>query len=88
VEERWQQMIWWLELSLFALLVVAALIALSVRDMIAAVATLSVYSFLAAALLALMGAVDVALTEAALGAGVTGVLLIAAISIVDRRTPD
>lgn len=81
-------MIWWLELSLFGLLVVAALIALSVRDMIAAVATLSVYSFLAAALLALMGAVDVALTEAALGAGVTGVLLIAAISIVDRRTPD
>ena len=56
--------------------------------MIAAVATLSVYSFLAAALLALMGAVDVALTEAALGAGVTGVLLIGAISVVDRRTPD
>jgi uncharacterized MnhB-related membrane protein len=81
-------MIWWLELSLFGLLVVAALIALSVRDMIAAIATLSVYSFLAATLLALMGAVDVALTEAALGAGVTGVLLIAAISIVDRRTPD
>lgn len=81
-------MIWWLELALFGLLVVAGLIALSVRDMIAAVATLSVYSFLAAALLALMGAVDVALTEAALGAGVTGVLLVAAISIVDRRTPD
>ena len=82
------RMIWWLELSLFGLLVVAALIALSVRDMIAAVATLSVYSFLAAALLALMGAVDVALTEAALGAGVTGVFLIGAISVVERRTPD
>ncbi|MXW31151.1 MAG: DUF4040 domain-containing protein [Chloroflexi bacterium] len=81
-------MIWWLELSLFGLLVVAALIALSVRDMIAAVATLSVYSFLAATLLALMGAVDVALTEAALGAGVTGVLLVGAVSVVDRRTPD
>jgi len=81
-------MIWWLELSLFGLLVAAALIALSVRDMIAAVATLSVYSFLAATLLALMGAVDVALTEAALGAGVTGVLLVGAVSVVDRRTPD
>ncbi|MCY4581812.1 MAG: DUF4040 domain-containing protein [Chloroflexi bacterium] len=81
-------MIWWLELALFGLLVVTALIALSVRDMIAAVATLSVYSFLAAVLLALMGAVDVALTEAALGAGVTGVLLIGAISVVERRTPD
>lgn len=81
-------MIWYLELSLFGLLIVAALIALSVRDMIAAVATLSVYSFMAATLLALMGAVDVALTEAALGAGVTGVLLVGAISIMDRRTPD
>ena len=81
-------MIWWLELSLFGLLVVAALTALSVRDMIAAAATLSVYSFLAATLLALMGAVDVALTEAALGAGVTGVLLVGAVSVMDRRTPD
>ena len=81
-------MIWWLELALFGLLVVAALIALSVRDMIAAVATLSVYSFLVAVLLALMGAVDVALTEAALGAGVTGVLLVGAVSVVERRTPD
>ena len=81
-------MIWWLELAFFGLLVLAALAALSVRDMIAAVAALSVYSFLAAALLALMGAVDVALTEAALGAGITGVLLIAAINVLERRTPD
>ena len=56
--------------------------------MIAAVASLSVYSFLAASLLALMGAVDVALTEAALGAGVTGVLLTAAISVLRRRSVD
>lgn len=81
-------MIWWLELAFFGLLVLAALTALSVRDMIAAVAALSVYSFLAAALLALMGAVDVALTEAALGAGITGVFLIAAINVLERRTPD
>ena len=81
-------MIWWLELSLFGMLVLTALVALSVRDMIAAVATLSAYSFLVAVLLALMGAVDVSLTEAALGAGVTGVLLVGAISVVDRRTPD
>ena len=62
-------MIWWLELPLFGLLVFAAVIALSVRDLIAAVAALTIYSLLVAALLALMGAVDVALTEAALGAG-------------------
>ena len=81
-------MIWWLELPLFGLLVFAAVIALSVRDMIAAVAALTIYSLLVAALLALMGAVDVALTEAALGAGITGVLLIAAIRLLRRRSVD
>ena len=81
-------MIWWIELLLFGLLITSAIVALQVKDMIAAVASLSVYSFLAASLLALMGAVDVALTEAALGAGVTGVLLTAAISVLRRRSVD
>ncbi|MQF87192.1 MAG: DUF4040 domain-containing protein [SAR202 cluster bacterium] len=81
-------MIWWIELLLFGLLITSAIVALQVKDMIAAVASLSVYSFLAASLLALMGAVDVALTEAALGAGVTGVLLTAAISMLRRRSVD
>lgn len=81
-------MIWQLELALFGLLILAAIVALTVRDMIAAVATLTAYSFLVAGLLALMGAVDVALTEAALGAGITGVLLVGAFSRLDRRTPD
>ena len=81
-------MIWWIELLLFGLLITSGIVALHVKDIIAAVATLSVYSFLAATLLALMGAVDVALTEAALGAGVTGVLLIAAIATLGRRSVD
>ena len=38
--------------------------------------------------LAMMGAVDVALTEAALGAGVTGFLMIGAISVMRRRSVD
>lgn len=81
-------MIWWLELMLFGVLVLAALVALSVRDMIAAVAALTIYSFMVATVLAAMGAVDVALTEAALGAGITGVLLVGAISLVNRRSVD
>ena len=81
-------MIWWLELAFFSLLILAAIIALSVRDVIAAVAALTAYSFLVAALLALMGAVDVALTEAALGAGITGVLLIGAVKLMRRGTVD
>ncbi len=81
-------MIWWVELFLFGMLVVAASVAVTVRDMLAIVAALTVYSFLAASLLALMGAADVALTEAALGAGITGVLLVGAIRLLRRRLVD
>ena len=81
-------MIWEMELALFGLLIVAAIVALEMRDLIAAVAALTAYSFLAALLLALMGAVDVALTEASLGAGITGVLFIGAVSLMKRRSAD
>ena len=81
-------MVWELELALFGLLIVAAVVALEMRDLLAAVAALAVYSFLAAALLAMMGAVDVALTEAALGAGITTVLLIGGLSLLSRRSVD
>ena len=81
-------MIWWFELILFGLVIIAAVVALSMRDLIAAVAALTLYSLLVATLLALMGAVDVSLTEATLGAGITGVLLIVAISLMQRRSVD
>ena len=81
-------MVWELELALFVMLMIAAIIALEVRDLIAAVAALTAYSFLAAVLLALMGAVDVSLTEASLGAGITSVLFIGAVSLLKRRSVD
>ena len=81
-------MVWQLELAFYGLLILFAIIALNVRDLVAAVAALTVYSLLAAALLALMGAVDVSLTEAALGAGVTGTLFIGALSLMRRRSAD
>ena len=81
-------MIWHLEFALYVLILVSAVIALSQRDLLAAVAALTTYSFLVATLLALMGAVDVSLTEVALGAGVTGVLLVGGISLMHRRSVD
>ena len=81
-------MVWQLEFALYGLLVLTAVTALSVRDLLGAVASLTVYSFVAATLMALMGAVDVALTEIALGAGVTGVLLIGGISSIRRKSSD
>ena len=81
-------MIWQLDVLLFVILIAAALLALRVRDLLAAVALLAGYSLFAALLFAGMAAVDVALVEAALGAGVTGVLFIAAILTTSRRSAD
>jgi uncharacterized MnhB-related membrane protein len=81
-------MAWELEFALFVLLVATALVALEVKDLLAAIAALSAYSFFAALLLALMGAVDVAFTEVALGAGISTVLLVTGIFAMERRTVD
>jgi uncharacterized MnhB-related membrane protein len=81
-------MVWQLELALFLMLVVTAVVALSLRDLLAAVATLTAFSFFSALLMAMMGAVDVAMTEVALGSGITGVLFIAGIVAMDRRSVD
>jgi len=71
---------------LMVILIVAASIALYVRDLLAAVVALCAYSFFVALLFAQMGAVDVAFVEATLGAGVTGVLFIIALFLTKRRS--
>lgn len=81
-------MIWEVEFLLLIVLVFLALIALAVRDLLAAVAILSGYSFIMALLFVTMGAVDVAFTEATLGAGVTGVFFVAALFATERRSVD
>ena len=81
-------MIWQIDFWLLIILIVAAIIALSVRDLLAAVAALSVYSFFVALLFAQMGAIDVAFVEATLGAGITGVLLVVALFLTRRRSED
>jgi len=81
-------MIWALDLLLMAILVVFAILALEVRDLLAAVGILTGYSFLMALLFSELGAPDVALTEAALGAGLTGVFLLVALGFMERRSSD
>ena len=70
------------------LLVVAALVSLKVRDLITASVVFGIYSFLMCLLWAEMGAVDVAFTEAAVGAGVSAVFLVATVFNVKRRSSD
>ncbi len=79
---------WELEITLFVFLIISAFISLYVKNLITAVVTLSVFSFFSALLYVAMGAVDVGFTEAVVGAGITGVLLIVAILKTYRRSQD
>lgn len=79
---------WELELILYCFLVISALVALSVKDLLAAVLSLNMFSFVVATLFVSMGAIDVGFTEAVVGAGVTGVLYIVMISKTSRRSSD
>jgi len=72
----------------FVLAIVSALVALKVKDLLAAVAVLSLFSFLVALLYISLGAVDVGFNEAVLGAGVTGILLVTAVLNTARRSRD
>jgi multicomponent Na+:H+ antiporter subunit B len=81
-----------LDLLLFAILLVTAVLALRAKDLLTAVVLLAAYSLFAALLFTGMSAVDVGLVEGALGAGLTGVLFIAAVlsttSSTAARTDD
>lgn len=74
-----------LDLSVLGMLAVCA-IAMVVQRRLFAVAMLSgVYSFLSALFFVLMDAVDVAFTEAAVGAGVSTVLVLSGMALASRR---
>lgn len=81
-------MYWELEMILFVFLLAAAIIALRVRDLMAAVVTLGVFSFMSALIFVVMGAVDVGFTEAVVGAGATTVFFIVGLYRTTRRSID
>ena len=70
------------------LLVVAAIVALRVKDLLTASVVFAVYSFLMCLLWAEMGAVDVAFTEATVGAGISTVVMVATILNLQRKSSD
>ncbi len=81
-------MIWELDIIILVFLVVSGVIALHIRDLLSAALLFGIYSFLMCLLWAEMGAVDVAFTEAAVGAGVSTVFLIATVYNTKRRSSD
>ena len=68
------------------LIVVCAVAVMSVRDLLAAVIIFGAFSFFSAIYFAILGALDVAFTEAAVGAVITTVFFVTAIFRTVRRT--
>ncbi len=81
-------MIWQLELIILLLVIVCAVAAITVRDLLSSALLLGAYSFLLCLIWAVMGAVDVAFTEATVGAGVSTVFCVAAVFHTTRRSKD
>ncbi len=81
-------MIWQLNLLILTMVLACSIAAITVKDLLSAVIVLSAYSFLMCLLWTGMGAVDVAFTEAAVGAGVSTIFFIAAVYKTTRRTKD
>lgn len=84
----------WIALVLVALMLGAAVLVLLLDNLVAAVAAASVVSLLLSLLFALLAAPDVALTEAAVGAGLSGAVLalglrrLGLIDLAKREDPD
>jgi uncharacterized MnhB-related membrane protein len=80
--------IWLLDLVILTLVILCALAVISVRDLLGCAILFGAYSFLLCLLWAVMGAVDVAFTEASVGAGVSTVFFVAAVFRTTRRSKD
>ena len=75
-----------LVLILLVFLVATAIAALESPDLLTSTLVLSAYSFLMCLAYAMLGAVDVAFTEAAVGAGVSTVFFLATILRTSRNS--
>lgn len=81
-------MIWQLDFILLLFATIVAIAAISVKDLLSAVVLCGAFSFFMCLLWTEMGSVDVAFTEAAVGAGVSTAFFVAALYSTTRRTKD
>ncbi|HBF42580.1 MAG TPA: cation:proton antiporter [Desulfobacteraceae bacterium] len=79
---------WQLDLTILTLVVIVGIGAITVKDLLGSAILFGAYSFMMCLLWSIMGAVDVAFTEATVGAGVSTVFFVAAVFRTTRRTKD
>ena len=80
--------LWQFDVLLLLMVVVCAVVALQLKDLVGSAIVLGAYSFFMCILWTGMLAVDVAFTEAAVGAGVSTFLFLGTALHVKRRTKD
>lgn len=81
-------MIWQPDIIILTLVIICGIAAITVTDLLGVAILFSAYSFMMCLLWAVMGAVDVAFTEATVGAGVSTVFFVAAVFHTTRRSKD
>jgi len=81
-------MIWQLDLIILTLVLICGMAAISIKDLLGAAVLFGAFSFMMCLLFAIMGAVDVAFTEASVGAGVSTVFFVAAVFRTSRSSRD
>ncbi|MCD6353516.1 MAG: DUF4040 domain-containing protein [Proteobacteria bacterium] len=76
------------DLIILIFVLICALAAITIKDLLSAVIILGAYSFFMCLMWAQMGAVDVAFTEASVSASIGTILLITAVFKTTRRSKD
>lgn len=74
-----------IDFVLLFFLIVTAIASITVKDLLAAIVLLGAYSFIMANMWLQLGASDVAFTEAAVGAGTSTALMVAALSRLSKK---
>ena len=81
-------LLWQFDVLILTMVIVCAVAALVLKDLVSAAILSGAYSFLMCLLWTEMLAVDVAFTEAAVGAGVSTVLLVGTALHIKRKSKD
>lgn len=82
------RMVWQIDLIFLAFVLICAIASIRVKDLLSSAIIFGAYSFFMCLLWAEMGAVDVAFTEASVGAGISTIFFIVAILKTSRRSRD
>jgi uncharacterized MnhB-related membrane protein len=81
-------LLWQFDLLILLMMVICAIAALSIKDLVSSAVVTGAYSFLICLMWTEMLAVDVAFTEAAVGAGISTVIILGTAQFINRRSKD